>query len=164
MYTELPTITTSTASERLQALRDAKDLMSGTEAGGVGAALFGPTKTTPGASAPAIDGFIRLAEYITTGHDYRDTHPEGKRRPKITNVTVVAPVSATAGQLEHFLEHVKDGSFVEFLERMKKSEGVDVDDLIADLLSRDGQPEQADGEKSADEIPVDGEDNRPTFG
>lgn len=82
MYVELPAIETSTPDERLEALKEAKTLMSGNEATGGFGAMLG-SKSAPGASADAIDGFIRLAEYITTGHDYRDTHPEGKRRPII---------------------------------------------------------------------------------
>ncbi|UOK18378.1 hypothetical protein SEA_BRUHMOMENT_62 [Arthrobacter phage BruhMoment] len=135
-YIELPEVTGSAAT-RIEALRESKELLEG-EALQSSAGAFGSSKKEY--SLPGASELIRLATYIETGHDYRDTHPEGKRRPKITNVTVVAPVGANPGQLEHFLEHVKDGSFLEFLGRMKKAEGVDVDDLIADLL---GGPEEA---------------------
>lgn len=142
MYTELPLIETSTPADRLQALKDAKELMSKENATGLMAAFGAPTKSDPGSAVPVIDGFIRLAEYITTGHDYRDTHPEGKRRPVIKNihVTVVAPSGIVPSQedIEHLLSHVEDGSFQEFME-----------DLIKD------QPESADDEKSA-------EDDEPT--
>lgn len=79
--THLPEIT-STPAERLQALKDSKDLMSGAQPGGF-SALFASSGSTPGHGNDAIDGFLRLADYITTGHDYLDTHPKGKRRPKI---------------------------------------------------------------------------------
>ena len=139
MYTELPLIETSTPADRLQALKDAKDLMSKENATGLMAAFGAPTKSDPGSAVPVIDGFIRLAEYITTGHDYKDTHPEGKRRPiiKNTHVTVMAPVGASEG-LEHLLSHINDGSFGEFL-----------DDMIKDQ----SKPETADDEKSADKAP-----------
>jgi hypothetical protein len=121
MYTELPTIETSTPADRLRALQDAKKLMSGAEPGGF-AAMFTASASTPGPGREAIDGFIRLAEYITTGHDYKDTHPEGKRRPLIknTHVTVMAPGMPDQEDIEHLLGHIKDGSFEEFMEDMMK--------------------------------------------
>lgn len=150
-YIELPELTGTPAS-RIVALRESKELMKGEPEVSTGS-IFGGSSTKPGAKGEAMD-LIRLSTYIETGHDYLDTHPSGKRRPKITNVTVVAPVGGNPEQLEHFLEHVKDGSFLEFLDRMKKAEGVDVDDLIADLLGGpgkqdEGQPEQGEEEKSA---------------
>lgn len=120
-YAHLPIIETSTPTERLQALKDAKELMSGGGPGGIMAAIGG-TKTTPGTSIEAISGFLRLAEYITTGHDYLDTHPTGKRRPIINqhNITVVAPPIVDADDMEHLMSHLEDGSFVEFMEDMMK--------------------------------------------
>lgn len=119
-YTELPTITTSTPAERLQALQDAKDLMSssGTQ-GGLTEAFFGRTKSAPGTSTEVIDGFLRLAEYITTGHDYKDTHPEGKRRPiqKHMHVTVMAAGAPSQDDIEHLLSHLKDESFIDFINK-----------------------------------------------
>lgn len=119
-YTELPTISTSTPAERLQALQDAKDLMSssGTQ-GGLTEVFFGKTRSAPGASTEVIDGFLRLAEYITTGHDYQDTHPVGKRRPiiKQTHVTVMAAGAPSQEDIEHLLEHLKAGDFLEFMEK-----------------------------------------------
>jgi hypothetical protein len=137
MYTELPLIETSTPAERLAALKDAKELMSGAKPGGFGA-LFADGPAGPGSSTTAIDGFIRLAEYITTGHDYKDTHPEGKRRPIIrnTHVTVMAPPSFGPDDLEHFMHHVKNGDVADFFE-----------DLLKDAAEK---PETADDEKSAE--------------
>ena len=117
MYVELPAVTV-TPAERLQALKDAKQLMSGHESSGAFGSMFS-SKAAPGASADAIDGFIRLAEYITTGHDYRDTHPEGKRRPVIqknTTVHVHAADTVDPADLEHLISHIEDGSFLEYLE------------------------------------------------
>lgn len=144
MYIELPNVDGTPAS-RIAALKEARELLKG-EPKVAGAALFNGPTTTPGEVAGSTE-LVNLATYIETGHSYFDTHPTGKRRPKITNVTVVAPVGGNPEQLEHFLEHVKDGSFVEFLERMKKTGDVDVDDLIADLLKGE-QPEPAEDEKS----------------
>lgn len=110
MFTALPLIETSTPAERLAALQDAKKLMSGAEPGGF-AALFSASAPTPGPGREAIDGFIRLAEYITTGHDYKDTHPEGKRRPIINEHHVhVSPMAVNVEdipeELRDFLDHL----------------------------------------------------------
>ena len=131
MYVELPAVT-ATPADRLQALKDAKQL------------LVGSPKTTTGFFAGSVeptdavdpDNMIRVAEYITTGHDYKDTHPDGKRRPIIrtTNVTVMAPVGVDTEDLEHFLHHVENGDFTEFLK---------------DAMNN--QPEPGDAEKSADD-------------
>jgi hypothetical protein len=139
LYLEIPPVTTATPAERLQALNDAKALMSGNESSGSFGSLFA-TKSAPGAGATAIDGFIRLAEYITTGHDYKDTHPEGKRRPiirNITNVTVMAPSGIVPDQedIEHLLHHVENGDFAEF---------------VRDMMNGQPEPETGDAEKSAD--------------
>lgn len=125
-YVELPEISASTPAERLKALQDAKDLMSssGTQ-GGLTEAFFGRTKSAPGTSSGVIDGFLRLAEYITTGHDYADTHPVGKRRPIINeqHITVMAAEVPSEEDLEHFLEHVKNGDFADFIaEQMQAAE------------------------------------------
>lgn len=128
-YAHLPVVETSHPHERLQALKDAKELMSGNGSnGGIIAAFAGNTKAAPGTSAEAIDGFIRLAEYITTGHDYADTHPKGKRRPIInrTDITVVAPPLGGA-DMEHLLHHLQDGSFAEFMEKEMKSGTMDAE-------------------------------------
>lgn len=85
IMTHLPEVT-STSAERLEALKEAKAL------------LFAPTvesKTMFGSNAsmsaiPTPENLFRVAEYITTGHDYADTHPKGKRRPIIQNVHVNA--------------------------------------------------------------------------
>lgn len=137
MYTELPTITTSTPAERLQALKDAKALLAASPKTTT-AGIFGGTSTEPGDYVLPED-MLRMAEYITTGHDYRDTHPEGKRRPiiKTTNVTVVAPGMPDREDLEHLISHIKDGSFEEFMQ-----------DLMKETESQSGQ---AEDEKSADE-------------
>lgn len=85
MTSHLPEVT-STPEERLAALREAKAL------------LFVPAQLSSGplnsskadGKAPTADELFRVAEYITTGHDYLDTHPTGKRRPLIQNVSVTA--------------------------------------------------------------------------
>lgn len=120
MYTELPLISTSTPVERIAALQTAKDLLTSTP-GKTSPAIFGGGSTET-VHAPETFEMIRLAEYITTGHDYRDTHPEGKRRPiikNITKVTVMAPAHApepTREDVEHFLHHVENGDFADFIE------------------------------------------------
>jgi hypothetical protein len=137
LFIELPTQTDSTPEQRLEALKAAKDLMAGspeTTTGGI----FGNSTTKPRDYFDATEA-IRIAEYITTGHDYRDTHPEGKRRPiiKTTNVTVVAPGMPDKEDLEHLISHIKDGSFEEFMQDLMKE--------------AESQSEQAEDEKSADE-------------
>ena len=85
MTSHLPDVT-STPEERLAALREAKALLfvPGAESKNV----FGSSVTVGGAPSP--ENLFRVAEYITTGHDYLDTHPKGKRRPIIQNVSVTA--------------------------------------------------------------------------
>lgn len=115
-YTELPLITTSTPTERLQALKDARELLT-SKPGETNGSIFGGGGKEA-VYAPAPDELLRLAEYITTGHDYKDTHPVGKRRPinKHMHVTVMAASGLpTPEDVEHLVEHIKDGSFEEFL-------------------------------------------------
>lgn len=80
MYNELPSVETSTPAERLQALRDARDLVAGeSPKGGFFQTLAGDNgKSGAGTEGKAVTALIRVAEYITTGHDYRDTHPTGE--------------------------------------------------------------------------------------
>lgn len=78
MYNELPFVSAVTPAERLQALKDARDLVAGEPAKTGLVAAFG-TIESRGAGATSTEALIRLAEYITTGHDYDDTHPHGKR-------------------------------------------------------------------------------------
>lgn len=114
-YTELPLISTSTPAERVQALRDARELLTAQPGETTGTIFGGGGKEA--VYAPAPDELLRLAEYITTGHDYADTHPVGKRRPieKHMHVTVVAAGLPTPDDIEHLVSHIKDGSFEEFL-------------------------------------------------
>jgi hypothetical protein len=77
LYTEIPTITTSTPAERLQALKDAKELLAGSPEVTKGG-IFGGDSTKPRDVFDTTEA-LRLAEYITTGHDYKDTHPTGRR-------------------------------------------------------------------------------------
>ncbi|QWY81351.1 hypothetical protein SEA_RIZWANA_54 [Arthrobacter phage Rizwana] len=81
MYTELPEVKATTAAERLTALQDARDVIAGApSSGGFAAAMFGEGgKKGVGDLPGGVDQLIRLAEYITTGHDYKDTHPTGRR-------------------------------------------------------------------------------------
>lgn len=121
MFTELPTITSSTPAERLQALKDSQGLLAGQPEVSTGGIFGGSTTRPRNITDPAE--LIRLAEYITTGHDYRDTHPEGKRRPvikNITNVTVVAPPGIDDAEIEHFLGHVQNGDLADFIRDMKR--------------------------------------------
>jgi hypothetical protein len=147
MYTELPLIETSTPVERIAALRTAKELLTATP-GESKPAIFGGGSVET-VYAPDTEEMLRLAEYITTGHDYRDTHPEGKRRPvikKITNVTVVAPEGVAPSQedIEHLLGHITDGSFAQFIEDAMRQE----------------QDKEQGKEEGAGEEP----DDRPRFG
>lgn len=113
MFEQLPTIKTSTPAERLQALKDSRELLL-SEPGESKSTIFGGG-STEARYAPETFEMIRLAEYITTGHDYRDTHPEGKRRPIIQNVHVHAlgvPEELVKdlipkGLLDHLREHAE---------------------------------------------------------
>lgn len=85
MTSHLPEVT-STPEERLAALRESKALLfvpAAFSSGGISTAKVE-------GKAPSVDELLRVAEYITTGHDYLDTHPKGKRRPLIQNVNVHA--------------------------------------------------------------------------
>ena len=84
MISHLPEVT-STSNERLAALKEAKALLFVPTS--ENKSVFGGTVTS---AAPVTDELLRVAEYITTGHDYLDTHPKGKRRPIIQNVNVSA--------------------------------------------------------------------------
>jgi hypothetical protein len=119
MYTELPNVD-GTPATRIAALKSARELLK-EEPRTSNGAIFGGGSIEPGAVA-GVTGLIRLSTYIETGHDYRDTHPEGKRRPiiKHTNVTLVAPPAVDAEDLEHLMSHISDGSFAEFMEEALK--------------------------------------------
>lgn len=90
----------STPKERLEALKASKDLMSGNGSGGIMKAIAGDTKQAPGHGAESIDGFIRLADYITTGHDYRDNHPNAKHMSSgvliMPTISITVPEGVTA--------------------------------------------------------------------
>lgn len=140
MYVELPAVT-ATPADRLQALRDARALLT-TTPGETKPAFFGGGSVET-VYAPDTAELLRLAEYITTGHDYRDTHPAGKRRPIIntTNVTVVAPPAVDNEDLEHFLHHVENGDFTEFL---KEAMAQPVKDEDAESAGHDWTPAPED--------------------
>lgn len=143
MYVELPLIETSIPDQRLQALKDAKELLSGSPVVKSGGPFSGSNTEPQDVVSPAE--MIRMAEYITTGHDYRDTHPKGKRRPiikHVTNVTVMAPAEGGAEELEHFLQHVENGDFAEFIRNVRDADAA---------------------ERQADEDPKQDEDKRPSF-
>lgn len=99
---------TSTSAERLAALKEAKALLfvPGAEVTG----FLSKSSTMP--IAPQPTELFRVAEYITTGHDYLDTHPTGKRRPIIQNVSVTAVgmPEEVARQFisDEFLDELKD--------------------------------------------------------
>jgi hypothetical protein len=97
MTSHLPEVT-STSAERLAALREAKALLfvPGAEVTG----FLSKSSTQPIAPQPAE--LFRVAEYITTGHDYLDTHPKGKRRPVVQNVSVHA-IGMSEEQAEKFV-------------------------------------------------------------
>jgi hypothetical protein len=154
MYVELPAVTAS-AADRLQALKDSQEILAGqpeVTSGGI----FGGNSTKP-RNIVDTDELIRLAEYITTGHDYKDTHPEGKRRPVIkhvTNVTVVAPPTVDPEELEHFLHHVENGDFSEFLKDMMEESETDAARAKAETEANFtkglwDKPETADDAESA---------------
>jgi hypothetical protein len=69
-YRELPEVQ-STIEDRVIALRTAKSVLAAT------------TPISSSAVADVLD-LIRVAEYITVGHDYIDTHPDGE---EITTLT-----------------------------------------------------------------------------
>lgn len=66
-YDPLP-LPTSTSQERLEALKNVKPLL---EMGGVAGVIFGSGT----AGGDGVLALLRLAEYVTLGHDYLDTHP-----------------------------------------------------------------------------------------
>lgn len=132
-YTDLPLITTSTPAERLQALKDSRDILA-SKPEEVKPTIFGGGSAKH-APAPAPEDMLRLAEYITTGHDYKDTHPEGKRRPiqKHMHVTVMAGGAPSQEDIEHLLSHLKDDSFLDFIsEQMRSKDDDSKDDGKAD--------------------------------
>lgn len=123
MYIEIPNVP-GTPESRLAALKESRQLLKG-EAKVSGPAIFGGGVTEPGDVASSTE-LINLATYIETGHSYFDTHPTGKRRPiikQVTNVTVVAPPSVDTEDLEHFLHHVENGDFTDFLKDVMKAAG-----------------------------------------
>lgn len=126
MYVELPMIETSTPDQRLEALRNAKELLAGSPVVKSGGPFSGSNTEPQDLVSPTE--MIRMAEYITTGHDYRDTHPEGKRRPvikQVTNVTVMAPQGVDTEDLEHFLQHVENGDFTEFIRNVRDADAAE---------------------------------------
>ena len=134
MYVEIPAVP-GTPESRIAALKEARELLKG-DPKVTSPAIFGGGATEPGKVAGPYE-LISLATYIETGHDYSDLHPVGKARPKIVNVhaTVVAPPGIDTADLEHFLHHVENGDFSEF---------------VQDLIKDRPKPETADDEKSAD--------------
>jgi hypothetical protein len=120
MYIEIPAVE-GTPESRIAALRESRDLLKG-EPKTTSPAIFGGGSTEPGQIAGSTE-LINLATYIETGHSYFDTHPTGKRRPKIVNqhVTVLAPGGLPDQEdIEHLLSHVADGSFEEFMQDLLK--------------------------------------------
>lgn len=100
----------STPEERLQALKDSKGVMSGSTPVGI-MGMFGGTKATPGHGTEAIDGLMRLADYITTGHDYRDNHPNAKHMPSglliMPTISINVPEGVTAEDVARVaMDHV----------------------------------------------------------
>jgi hypothetical protein len=118
-YIEIPAVP-GTAESRLSALKESRQLLKG-EPKTTSPAIFGGGATEPGAVAGSTE-LINLATYIETGHAYADLHPTGKRRPKVVNVhaTVVAPPGIDTADLEHFLHHVENGDFSEFVQDLIK--------------------------------------------
>jgi hypothetical protein len=64
----------STQQERIDALREAKTLVTGRDQSVTGT-LFGSATGSIRQTGEGVLTLLRLAEYITTGHDYLDTHP-----------------------------------------------------------------------------------------
>lgn len=73
MFNHLPDVTNQTPEERISALHEAKNLVTAIPGNGGITEVFSGRKAMP---APDVDSMIRVAEYINTGHDYRDTHDE----------------------------------------------------------------------------------------
>lgn len=73
----------STITERINALRVSKELVTG---GGnsIAGQLFGNQTQAVRQSAEGVLTLLRLAEYITTGHDYFDTHPTPAPETKLS--------------------------------------------------------------------------------
>lgn len=134
MYVEIPAVE-GTPESRIAALREARELLKG-EPKTTSPAIFGGGSTEPGEVAGSTE-LLNLATYIETGHSYFDTHPTGKRRPIIKNIhmTMMAPPNLDVDDLAHLIEHVKDGSFAEFVE---------------DMLKNQTQPSEGDAAESAD--------------
>lgn len=107
MYLELPAVDGTPAS-RIEALKAAKPLLA--------------SSTIISNTAASATELIRVATYIETGHDYADTHPAGKRRPIIKNTTVHVHAAGEPSEedVEHFLHHVENGDFADFLEDAMK--------------------------------------------
>jgi hypothetical protein len=63
----------SSMTERINALREAKGLVTASDKG-VSGVIFGNQSGVPPTDTGVLT-LLRLAEYITTGHDYLDTHP-----------------------------------------------------------------------------------------
>lgn len=72
-----PPVHPATMAERIEALKVAKPLLAETNFMKNGGA--GPT------------ALIRVAEYITTGHDYKDTHPKGEESTLTGPVLLMPP-------------------------------------------------------------------------
>lgn len=81
MYIELPAVP-GTPESRTAALRISHELLRDQTKKG-GAIFQGSDESV---SAPAAGAMIRLATYIETGHDYKDLHPSGKRRPRAPQI------------------------------------------------------------------------------
>jgi hypothetical protein len=137
MYIEMPNVP-GTAESRIAALKESRQLLKG-EAKVSGPAIFGGGATEPGPVAGSTE-LIDLATYIETGHAYVDLHPVGKRRPIIrnTHVTVIAPPSVDTGDLEHFLHHVENGDFTEFLQDTIQKEYEAKSEKAGDAPEKDG--------------------------
>jgi hypothetical protein len=100
----------STQQERIDALREAKSLVIGRDAS-VAGTLFGNATGAIRQNDEGVLTLLRLAEYITTGHDYLDTHPvpleptKKERRKRIKEIRKVvqeemaAQVEANRGTL-----------------------------------------------------------------
>lgn len=139
MYLEIPAVD-GTPESRIKALQTAKPLLTS----------GGPFSAT---GAPSLD-LIRVATYIETGHDYLDTHPQGKRRPvikEVTNVTVVAPPTVDQEDIEHLIHHVENGDFADFLKDVvAEAEAAQTEANFTKGLWKD-KPETAENDKSADD-------------
>lgn len=134
MYNELPAVK-STSAERLQALKDAKLLVTSTPGDGGMVEVFNGKKPTP---TPDVHAMLRVAEYITTGHDYMDTHDEREQE----KAKVIVDLTSNSGQetitMELDLTNIGSDKAVDMLHEAvgRAMEDAEARDALAEMESK----------------------------